>query len=350
MSKENSLLVAQSFIVTAENTYWDYRDYLCCLTSNLSLKDATFRLNIERGQEWIPEFQKAADQYGFSDFTIKGDSPPCWSDFMLAQIAESNTRWTMPWPGDHIYIHPDDEAFTKLLNKADVLNADSFAYSHVQDFDYFLDWNRVKVLYNDDDYIMIEWGNDHWIKGKNPSMMKQSIQLIGNEILTTPVPGFVVYRSDMLQEILEALPSDNNRWQHMEYSTAACASSFKLLLPKSCLYRHVHGYWLEGFLKYWKKSPFPGDIKAEIDTWYLPTEYDFSIDHPTRHDYRKQCLAAHPYFKKYLNSDLEVSNPFGSSPFDTEWNRPPALLVNAYHTVLRIYRALKRLAKKLLFR
>ena len=97
------ILIAQSFVVDGPGSYWDYRDYLFCLCSNLCVKNQTFRLNIERGSEWINEFRGAAEKHRFSKFTITATVPVDWRAFMLEQVEEVPSTWVMPWPGDHIY-------------------------------------------------------------------------------------------------------------------------------------------------------------------------------------------------------------------------------------------------------
>ena len=343
-----SLQVIQSFIVGDPGSYWDYRDYIFCLTSNLSIKDCAFRLNIERGHQWAPEFAKAAREFGFTDFEITNHQPLSWSGYMMRQIDSTSAKWTMPWPGDHIYIHPDDEAFLKLMKTADDLNADAFAYSHVQDFDYLLDWGRINVLYHDENCVMIEWGQKYF-GHQNSRFMKEAVRLLGHEIVTTPVPGFVVYKTKFFREILGALSPDTKRWQDMEFSKAKSAHRFRLLIPKHCLYRHVHGYWLEGFLKYWRCGPFPDDVKAEIESWYVPTEYDFKEQTPTRHEYRASCLRAYPYFSRYVENGPKPENCFGSSPFDTGWRKPLPLVVamrNGKHKLMSFVRRCLRCIRK----
>ena len=331
LMQKPSLLITQSFIVSSPGSYWDYRDYIFCLASNLSIKNLPFRLNIEQGVEWVREFERAAEKFGFSDFEITcRNQTSSWSDFMVQQIDLNDAEWAMPWPGDHIYVHPDDGAFVGALEKAEQLDADAVVYSHMQDFEYFLDWNKVKVLYVDSDYIMMEWGKKHHYFEQNPRLRKETQQVLRKEIRMPPVPGFAIYRSPLLREIVQALPPTNHRWQAMEYSHAPAAWAFRLLIPKQCLYRHVHGYWLEGFFKYRTEGCFPTDVGSEIRSWYIPTEYDFDSDYPTRHDYRNSLLEAHPYYERYFKRKAigEFKNPFGASPFDADWEKEKLPLVS----------------------
>jgi hypothetical protein len=315
-----SLLIVQSFIVSPEGSYWDYRDYLLCLASNLTIKDYPVRLNIERGMDSLEFFNRVADKHGFSNFSVTNQQPSSWSSFMVEQMNHSPAEWTMPWPGDHIYIHPDEGAFLRSVAMADHLDADAVVYGHTMDFEYFLNWEFVTVLHNDADYVMIEWGH-RYRKNKNHHLGVETKRVVGHELSMPPVPGFAIYRSDFFKEVLNALPADNKRWQDMEFSKARCARKYKLLIPKQCFYRHVHGYWLEGFFKYWREGGWPEDYKREIETWYIRSKYDWEKDLPSRGDYLAMTLKEHPYFERYLTRriDREFENKFGVTPFDACW-------------------------------
>ena len=333
MENTPNILIAQSFVISPAEEYWDYRDYIFCMVSNLAIKDCPFRLNIERGTEFGEEMRAAARGAIFTDTVITEQMPISWSEYMLSQMRENPSTWVMPWPGDHIYIHQDQDAFVKSLQKAETLGADAVAYGHVQDFEYFLDWDRVKVLYNDPEYVMIEWGNDYRYY-RNPRLKKAAKKIVRQELIMVPVPGFVTYRSELMGQILEALPAGNKRWQDMEYSTAPAAAKFKLLIPKQCLYRHVHGYWFEGFLKYSTGGVFPMDVKAEINTWYIRPQYDWKTNSPTRDAYRENCLKQHPYFVRYLceRKAGDFPNSFGGSPFDAGWKPANAITSGLYRS------------------
>ena len=327
MDYKPSLLITQSFVVSAAGTYWDYRDYIFCLVSNLSVKDVAIRLNIERGTEFSPELRSAAKASGFSNIELTTIQPESWASYMLEQIKLNPSKWVMPWPGDHIYVHPDDDAFVKSLAAAESLGADAVAYSHVQDFEYMLDWNRVKVLVNTPEYVLIEWGEGcrYYQNLKLQLMTKKRIRA---SLIMPPVPGFVIYKADLFKKILQALPEKTTRWQDMEYSEAKAVWSFKLLIPKQALYRHVHGYWYEGFLKYLSGGNFPKEVRAEIETWYIKPNYNWQENKPDREAYRKMCLKQHPYFEKYfaIRKPNEFKNDFGSSPFDANWKKPNEFL------------------------
>lgn len=349
MSGQASLLISQSFVVSEPGSYWDYRDYIFCLCSNPSTKNQAVRLNIERGQQWLPEFKAAAEKNQFSNFEITGILPPSWAYFMLEQINKNPSTWTMPWPSDHIYINPDNEAFNNALLMGEKLGADAVAYSHAQDFEYFLDWSRVKVLYNDPNYVMIEWGEKYRYY-QNPRLKKAVKKVMPQSFLMTPVPGFAVYKSTFFKEILEALPPKTTRWQDMEYSPAKSARAYKLLLPKKCLYRHVHGYWLEGFFKYQSKPPFPTEVKKEIESWYIRPNYDWQKNSPTPAEYKQMCLKEHPYFERYFSQRLEKNfpNEFGASPFDANWQQPEGISIGVSNFVKgKLAEPVKRLAGRL---
>lgn len=320
MEYKPNLLVTQSFVVSGPGTYWDYRDYIFCMCSNSAIRNSTFRLNIERGQEFVGEFREAANAHGFSDTRVTTEIPESWAGYMLKQIDSNPTYWVMPWPGDHIYINPDDLAFTKALQKGEELNADAVLYGHMQDFEYFLDWDRINVLYNDANYVMIEWGWRHRYR-QNKKLRTQTKKLMQRDFYMIPVPAFVVYKRQIFKEILKALPKNTKRWQDMESSPAKSTWSFKLLIPKQCLYRHVHGYWLEGFFKHQSSGVFPQDAKAELESWYVRTNYDWKSNSPSRLEYKDACLKEWPYFIKYLKQRTltDGANEFGSTPFDPAW-------------------------------
>lgn len=297
--ENNKLLITQSFIVDAPGSYWDYRDYIFSICSNPSLKNQPFRLNVERGGEWLPEFKDAAEKFGFTDFSITDMKPESWSSYMLEMIDKNPCTWTMPFPGDHIYINADQELLSRLLEKAETLGADAVAYGHVQDFDQLLDWDMIDVLYSDEDSVMINWGNKYKFF-RNHSLIKKALNLIGQFIIVTPAPGFMIYRSPFFKKILEALPAGNKRWQDMEYSPAKDVDSYKILLPKKCLYRHVHGYWLE-ILNKGERIRTEVEKRTALDSMYIRSVYDWKNNTPAPARYREMTLEKFPYYAKYLN-------------------------------------------------
>lgn len=240
---------------------------------------------------------------------------------MLEQMENSSLPWTMPWPGDHIYIHADPQAFIRALDMGEQLGADAVSYSHVQDWEYLIDWDRVEILYDNRDYIMIYWGT-RYKYCQNPRLKRLTKKKLPISLVITPVPGFAVYRSFLLKEILKALPKQNSRWHEMEYSKASSAHQYKMLIPKQCLYRHVHGYWLEGFFDHIEKGSIGMNFQAEMQSWYIPSQYDWERDIPSCQDYAVRCLQRHPYFRRYMLIDRKLEefiNPFGPSPFDIDW-------------------------------
>ncbi|MBI5530077.1 MAG: hypothetical protein HY918_01075 [Candidatus Doudnabacteria bacterium] len=346
----NDLLITQSFVVSEAGSYWDYRDYLLSLRSNLNTVADRIRLNLERGQEFLPEFEKVANKYNFKDFSITATIPNTWADYMLEQINEAKTYWTMPWPGDHIYINPNPDLFGKTLAMGKKLGADAVAYGHTQDWEYFLDWNRIKVLYNDADYVMIYWGHKYKYC-RNPRLGKAAKKTITASLLMTPVPGFITYTSSFFKKILEALPAGTKRWQDMEFSPANEAWKYKLLIPKQYLYRHVHGYWFEGFMKYYNKSKMPAEVDKEIKSWYIPTNYDSKIDSPNPKEYLDICLQRHPYIKRYFIGERvrDAEGMFGRSPFDSDWKAIDGLFFSISNIVMSLlYDWPRRLASNFL--
>jgi len=185
---------------------------------------------------------------------------------------------------------------------------------------------------------MIEWGH-RYRYCQNPRLRKAAVKVVPHPIIMTPVPGFVVYKSSFLQAILEALPSGTTRWQDMEHSPAKSAECYKLLIPKKCLYRHVHGYWVEGFFKYASAGGFPAEVKKEIESWYIKADYDWRENSPTAAEYRQRCLSAWPYFIRYFSSrsEADFSNAYGASPFDSDWEKTTnvaVVVVNSVKTYL----------------
>ncbi len=315
------VLVTQSFIVGKENTYHDYRDYIFAILSNPDLKNEPIRLNIENGEEYVTEFNDALRNADFKDYKVTAIKPSSWKDFMMTHLMETDAEWTMPFPGDHIYINPKPHAFSNALKKAGALNADAIAYGHVQDFDYYTDWDRAKVLYNDSEYVMIEWG-DKYRFYQNPLLAKKTLETIHKKLVNPPIMGFLMYRKNFFKRILDAMPSGTKRWHDMEKSPVK-AWTYKLLIPKAFLYRHVHGYWIEAHFKYEdSKIPFVNS-KEEIESWYVPPRYDWKSNTPTPLEYMNMTLEAHPYYRRYHPDTLaSVPNKYYKTPFDKDWKKP----------------------------
>jgi len=348
--KKNELLVTQSFIVNDEDSYWDYRDYIFSLCSNLSIKDAIFRLNIERGGKWIDEFKAATKFYKFSDIEITNYNPQSWSNYMLENILCNQTLWTMPFPGDHIYINPDNNAYLDSLKKGEEINADAVAYSHIQDFEYLIDWDRIKILYNDNNYVMIKWGYKYKYY-RNEQLIHEVKKRFNLFLIVTPLPAFLTYRSDFFKEILKAMPANSKRWQDMEYSPAKRAWGYKLLIPKKCLYRHVHGYWLECYFEYRdNKIMLKKDNRLEIKSSYIKSKYDWRKNFPNTAEYREICFKKHPYFKKYFeNKEKTVFvNKFFQNPFDFNYKRKRSFMILINNLYKNIRDNLKRIGSYLI--
>ncbi|HPY08858.1 MAG TPA: hypothetical protein PK469_02990 [bacterium] len=308
---ENKLLITQSFIVDSPGSYWDYRDYIFSFCSNLCIKDQIFRLNIERDGKWLPEFSKAAEHNNFKNFAITNFIPESWADYMIREIEKNKTDWVMPFPGDHIYINEDYNLLAKLIEKAEFTGADALSYGHIQDWDYLLDWSLIKKIYEDDDCVVIHWGHKYKFC-RNRKLVKDALKKINKFIVITPVPGYLIYRSDFLIKILKAIPFKTKRWQDMEYSPAKEAYDFKILLPKKCLYRHVHGYWLEIYLKNKKDGLKENQLDNALKSIYIPTNYDWQQNSAQQIiNYKEKTLFDNPYFNKYfVDSNKKDSNLF----------------------------------------
>jgi len=329
-----SLLVTQSFILGSKRSYWDYRDYIFSLCSNLSIKDAIFRLNVEKGEkEWINEIIKATKFYNFSNILITNYKPSSWDAYMLEQISKNPTFWTMPFPGDHIYLSQEKKGYLESLKMGKKLNADAVVYSHVQDWEFLLDWDRVEIIYNDPNYVMIKWGHKYkYYRNKN---LKIKIGKRKIALMMPPTPGFLTYKSGFLKEILRSMPKKSKKWQDMEHSLAKEAYSYKLLIPKKCLYRHVHGYWLEYFFKYKRGDITLKNIKKEISSWYIKTNYNWQKNFPNTLKYKNMCISKHPYFDRYFDRKNKKNNKFFKTPFDPNWNSQKSFVIrlkNFYNT------------------
>jgi len=293
------LLVTQSFIADGPKTYWDYRDYIFSFCSNLSIKDQVFRLNLERDTKWLPEFRSAARYNNFSNFLITSVQPDSWASYMIQQIEENKTIWTMPFPGDHIYINDDQKLLVNLLDKAEKIGVDAVAYSHIHDWDYLLDWKMIKKVYEDKECIVINWGHKYKFY-RNRLLVRMALRKVHQFIIIPPVPGYLIYKSNFLLKILNAIPYKTRRWQDMEYSPAKEASKFTVLIPKKCLYRHVHGYWIELFLKNKDKGLSVDILDENVKSMYIRSNYNWKENKPSIDEYRQMVLDKNNYFKKYF--------------------------------------------------
>ena len=127
---------------------------------------------------------------------------------------------------------------------------------------------------------------------------------MGGGVLTLPpLPGFATYRSDFFRNILVSMSYGNKRWQDMEYSKTITALKYKLLIPKLMPINRPCTWILDrGILqKICRKVIGPKDIKEEIKSWYIKTEYDWQNDSPTAQAYLSKTLNEQPYFEKYVN-------------------------------------------------
>lgn len=320
MSETNKILLAQSFVMDKPGSYWDYRDYIFSLCSNPALKNQPVRLNVERGTEWVNEMIEAAAAHAFTNCRITKEKPRSWSSFMIEQINTNPTTWTMPFPGDHIYIEDESSVFEDYLKIGEEKNVDAISFGHIQDWDYLLDWRRIEVLENTDNYVIIKWGHKYRYC-KNFAFSKKAQTKIKLFLMMTPVPGFMIFKSPFLKKILEAV-STANRWQDMEYSNAPAASSYTVLIPKKYLYRHVHGYWAEQAFEILAGRALPvEDTKSTLDTMYIRTEYDWKLNVPNRVTYRTMCVARTNTMRKYLERKPEylpeVYSPFFNENFSS---------------------------------
>jgi hypothetical protein len=299
VNTKNSLLVAQSFVVESAGNYRDYRDYLFCLRSNPDLHSSKIRLNIERGAEHIKEFEFLAQKYGLSNLTITAESNISWRQFMLEAVEKNDCEWVMPWPGDHIFISEDPKAWPNLISAAELEGVDAIAYGHNPDFEFGLDWRRLDVVAETESYFVINWGWLHSWK-ENRQIAKLFYGHSGRKYAMPPIPGFAIYRRALFESVLKSLPPNASRWQSMEYAKTTKAKEYKLLIPKLCPYRHVHGYGIEGLLSQNDPHHRCEDYQREILSWYLPSLYDWRTDQPSVSSYRDQCLRKFPYFSRYL--------------------------------------------------
>lgn len=321
-------------------SYWDYRDYIFSLCSSSGFRNQPIRLNIERESEWIDELKKAVKHYNFTDCVITQSIPKSWADYMLNQILANNTKWVMPFPGDHIYVNKDDNALIKYLDIAEKLNVDAVSYGHIQDWDYFIDWNKVIIEENNEDYIIIRWGFKYkYCRYKE--IVKLGLKLFNHFLAMPPVPGFMIYRRDIMLDILNHLPK-SSRWQDMEEVFCSTTYSYKVLIPKKYLYRHVHGYWLEHLFNLLSNYDYYSRLSREsiLNYLYVRTNFDWKNNYPNKNDYFEKCLNKFDYLNKYTNSSNRINNYLENySPFTVKkFNVTRGLFRNIYNwLVVNIY-------------
>jgi len=325
MQQNSQILLSQSFVMDKAGSYWDYRDYIFSLCSNPTFKNQPIRLNVERGVEWADEMSKAAAYNGFTDFNITQLKPESWSSFVINQIDSNPTIWTMPFPGDHIYIEEEDTTFKEFLKIGEDKNVDAISFGHIQDWDYLLDWKRIEIIENSSDYIIIKWGHKfRYCRNYTFSKMAQGgIKLF---LMMPPVPGFMIFKSGFLRKILEGVPNAH-RWQDMEYSNTPVTWSYKVLIPKKYLYRHVHGYWIEQAFEILSGRALPvQNTKETLDKMYIRTKYNWETNTPNRVTYRGICIQRANTMNKYIKKNIkylpEVYSPFFNNAFSSDKTSP----------------------------
>lgn len=312
MSKR--ILATQTCIVGDADTYHDYRDYIFSLLSSEFLKDEVVRINIERGQEYAKEWQTAIRDVGFTNADITVYQPESWAKYIQSQINEFKTPWTMLFPGDHIYTHPGCGYIHHMLDVADRIGVDAVSYGHIQDWDYLLDWGRIKVIEDTKEYVVIEWGWK-WKNCRNKKLITDALQKIGTQIVINPVPGYMFFRSDFLNHILSAIPN-SIKWHDIEHINHPLTQSFKILIPKQYIYRHVHGYWLEHYFEVLLgKRERRENIKETLEDMYMAPRYKWETNAPSRTEYFEHCLSRHSYISRYVSRGeydplLKYSSPF----------------------------------------
>lgn len=308
------ILATQTCIVGDADTYHDYRDYIFSLLSSEFLKDEVVRINIERGQEYAKEWRTATLNAGFTNADITTRQPESWAKYIQSQIDEFNTPWTMLFPGDHIYTNPDRDYMHRMLDSADKVGADAVSYGHIQDWDYLLDWGRIKVVEDTSEYVVIEWGWK-WNRCRNNKLIADAVQEIGTQIVINPVPGYMLFRSDFLNKILSVIPN-SIKWHDVEHINHPLTQSFKVLIPKQYMYRHVHGYWLEHYFEVLlKKKAHKENSKEVLEDMYLAPKYNWKNDTPNRGDYFKRCLSRYSYMSRYIGGTDDDLLPKYHSPF-----------------------------------
>lgn len=300
------LLAVQTLIVGEKGSYHDYRDYIFSLVSSSFLKNSVVRINIERGGEYVDEIQQAITSEGFKDAEISSRKPESWSQYLIDCIDEVDPVWTMLFPGDHIFVNANQDKLLWYLHEADKYNADAVSYGHVQDWDFLVDWQRVKIIEDNDEYAVIEWG---WRRryARNKTVGDGILNELGRQVVITPVPGYMVFRSKWLKDVLSAIP-DATRWHDIEHARHPKTLVYKILIPKRHLYRHVHGYWLEHYFET-LQGKTTGGLSGEqvLDDMYIRPNYDWYTGKPSPLEYFRQCEERYPYLSRY-RGEKYVSN------------------------------------------
>jgi len=300
---EPSVLAAQSLIVGDPGTYTDYRDYILSLVSNPALLNCPIRINIENKNDVLTEFSAALKKNGFTNFLITGTKPSSWSKWMTEQLEATNTNWVMPFPGDHIYLHPDSDSFVSAVLMAEKLSADAIAYGHVDDFEKFLDWRKLKILYADDQYVLFDWGEE-WERYHNRLLQVRAQHTISKFLSMPAILGYCIYSKELMLKILEGMPEKNVRWHDMERIHIPETKNYKILIPRKLLYYHVHNYWLGLYYRCKAKGIKVNNIKNinELHSLYIPTEYDWKSTTPKDgvERYSKKVVSAFPEVGRYL--------------------------------------------------
>lgn len=332
MSKR--ILATQTCIVGDADTYHDYRDYIFSLLSSEFLKGEVVRINIERGQNHAEEWQTATSNAGFTNADITTYQPESWAKYIQSQINEFKTPWTMLFPGDHIYTNPNRDYIHRMLDVADRISADAVSYGHIQDWDYLLDWGRIKIVEDTKEYVVIEWGWK-WRRCRNKKIIADALQKIGIQIVINPVPGYMLFRSDFLNQILSAIPN-SIKWHDVERINHPLTQSFKILIPKQYTYRHVHGYWLEHYFEVlFDKKEHQKNVKENLEDMYIAPRYKWETNTPSRIDYFERCFSRYSYMSKYTDEKENGLLPKCRSPFSKDYvQKRPNLTVKIRNNIL----------------
>lgn len=303
LNSSPSILAAQSLIVGDSGSYTDYRDYILALVSNPALLDSPIRINIENKNEVLEEFSAALKNNGFTDFLITGVKPSSWSKWMIEQLETTNTNWVMPFPGDHVYLHTEADDFTSAIQMAEKLSADAIAYGHVDDFEKFLDWRKLEILYADNQYVLFSWGSK-WVGSHNRLLQVQAQQTISKLLSMPGILGYCIYSKGLMSKILKGMPEKNIRWHDMERINIPETENYKILIPRKLLYYHVHNYWLGLYYQCKAKGIKINNLEnfAELQSLYIPTEYDWNSTTPKKgvETYRQKVVSAFPEVGEYL--------------------------------------------------
>lgn len=292
------LLAAQTLIVGERDSYHDYRDYIFSLTSSSFLKHSVVRINLERGVEYIDEIRRAVTTKGFKDAEITSGTPKSWSQYFIDYIDEIDPVWTMLFPGDHIFISDDQDKLLWYLKEADRYNAVAVSYGHVQDWDFLIDWQRVKIIEDNQEYIVIEWG---WRRfySRNQVVVDDILHKLDRHVVINPVPGYMVFRSEWLKNVLSAIPKAT-RWHDIEHAFHPKTLSYRVLIPKTHLYRHVHGYWIEHYFEIIQnKITRKLSTELALENMYIRPNYDWHTHKPSPDDYLNRCEQRYPYLRRY---------------------------------------------------